>query len=152
MRIQAMCAFVFALVASDMFVRPMSLSELCEGSGRVVAGTVKSVDASWNAAKTNIETTVQVEVSETFKGSQASTVSVKVPGGKVGNVTQHVGDAPMFASGEKVVCFPRNDGASSEVTGWFRGKFTVVGEKVRELKGQTWSAFRSSIQSLCEKR
>jgi phage baseplate assembly protein gpV len=152
MRIQALCAFVFAIVASDMFVRPMSLSELCEGSGRVVAGTVKSVDATWDAGRTRIETTVQVDVTETFKGSQASTVSVKVPGGRVGDVVQHVGDAPIFATGEKVVCFLRNDGAASEVYGWFRGKFTVIGDKVREVKGETWSAFRSSIQTLCGKR
>lgn len=152
MRYSSLCALVLALVFPSMSVRPLTLAELCEGSGRVVTGSVKSIESAWNSTHTKIETSIRVEVTETLKGSVTSSVVVKVPGGTVGNVTQHVGDAPVFSSGEKVVCFLRHNEASSEVYGWFRGKFTVIGDAVREMKGTTYSGFRSSILSLCEKR
>ncbi len=152
MRYSSLCALVLALVVPDLSVRPLSLAQLCEGSGRVVVGSVKSIESAWNDTHTRIETTVRVEVTETLKGSAASSVLVTVPGGTVGNVTQHVGDAPVFSAGEKVVCFLRRESASSEVYGWFRGKFTVVGDSIREIKGQTYAGLRSSILSLCEKK
>ena len=70
--------------------------------------------------------------------------------GRVGETTLHVGEAPDFRVGETVVLFLKSGGPCG-VYGWFRGKYTVVDDKIRERRSTSFAEFRALIQAEVEK-
>ena len=81
-----------------------------------------------------IVTTVELKVSENLKGNSPETVVVQHLGGRVGDLVMWVSHEPRFRVGENVVLFlsPAEDGPLA-VCGGFRGKLTVMGNRVAEL-------------------
>lgn len=124
-------------------VRPLSLQQLTQGAEHVVYGNVSKVESFWNGGK--IETNVTLVPYETWKGTPAPTVVVRVPGGTVGNVTMRCSEAPVFRATDDVVCFLRSKGGVKEVYGWFRGQYTIVKEQVRELPNTTLASLRTTV-------
>lgn len=137
--------FVGGLV-SAVSVRPLSLQELCAGAQEIVYAKVESVESYWNDRK--IETRVTLKSHETWKGAAASTVVVTVPGGTVGDITMRCSEAAIFHEKDDVVCFLRPKGQSREVYGWFRGQYTVVNGKVREMQDMSLASLRASVQTM----
>jgi hypothetical protein len=69
---------------------------------------------------------VEIQVSETLKGSPRKTVMVRQPGGVVGNIGQRVDGVASFDQGEEVVVFlARRPDDSFVVQGMAQGKFRV---------------------------
>ncbi|HYC77396.1 MAG TPA: hypothetical protein VEI02_07190 [Planctomycetota bacterium] len=129
-------------------VRPMSLEELVRGSECVVLADVESVSSQWDAEGRMIYTYVTLKVAECWKGAPAQTVVVRVPGGQVGDVRVRVSESPVFLAGERVAAFLRSRNGATEVTGWFRGKLTVTGSEVREMRNKTLGQLRADVQAL----
>ncbi len=125
-------------------VRLLSLADLCKGSTRIVVGGVTKMTSHWEGSL--IVTDVTIVPNENLKGSGAAPFTVRIPGGTIGDVTLKAGEAPVFAVGEMVVLFLKTgSGSPCDVYGWFRGKYTVVGGQIRELKNTSLAQYRASI-------
>jgi hypothetical protein len=132
-------------LVSAVSVRPLSLQELSSGSDDIVYAKVNKVESYWKDQK--IETRVTLAPYETWKGPASQLVQVTVPGGTVGNITMRCSEAPTFHEADDVVCFLRNRDGGKHVYGWFRGQYTVVGGRVREMQNVAIATFRATVQS-----
>ena len=130
--------------AAWAIVPPISLEVLCGRATRIVIGRVTGRTARWEG--TLIVTDGTIEREQDLKGGGAQRLKVRIPGGTVRGVTLRVSDAPVFRVGERVVLFVKPC-QSCDVYGWFRGKYTIVGDKIRELNQMPLDGFRSAILS-----
>ncbi|MFA5414691.1 MAG: PKD domain-containing protein, partial [Methanoregula sp.] len=97
--------------------------EYIQGSDEIIYGKILSTSSQWNADRTHIETTAQIQVADAFKNtdkgvSSGSIVPVTVRGGTVGDVTEWVEDTPVFVPNTDVFV---TLGKSSD------GKYSVYG-------------------------
>lgn len=150
----ALFALAFAGIGgAAVSVRPMTLAELVRAADCVVLADVESTRSEWSSDGKTIYTFVTLNVRECWKGAPVERVIVRVPGGQIGAIKLNVSEAPTFVVGERTTTFLRSvtlpGGATFiETVGWFRGKFSVAGETVRELKGKTVAALRGEVADL----
>ncbi|MCM8814183.1 MAG: hypothetical protein NC924_09685 [Candidatus Omnitrophica bacterium] len=130
----ALCVCAGAAVAAMLAVDTETLTAQAQV---VVVGDVAETTAYWNEEKTMIFTNVDVAVSEVLKGDIApGTLTVKVPGGKVGDYFKIVSIAPFFKKGETVLLFLNDDAAAGglqKLTANIQGKFSIITD---ELTGE----------------
>jgi hypothetical protein len=110
-------------------VKEMSLSEIVHESDVIVKGTVVATEAKWitDQRGSHIYTLVTLAPETTVKGAvPGKQLTVEVPGGTVGDVTESVSFSASFDKGEQVVLFLK----SGNIVGGFQGKFTVYDGKV----------------------
>jgi len=145
----------------------LSLSEMTGLADTVVTGTVVSTGSNWNAERNNIYTEVVIAVSDNLKGDAGrKAVTVILPGGKVGEMTQWVEDTPTFTVGESVGLFLDNldDTAVSQmglsltsqaaegnivagVIGGDQGKINLSGNETGRVgAGITADSFKQAVQ------
>ncbi len=79
-------------------------------SEKIVRAEVVSVKSGWNAEKTLINTDVILLVDEYLKGNGPKEITIKIPGGTVGDKTQWVSDTPHFNTGDHMVIFLETSG------------------------------------------
>ncbi len=150
----ALFAFAFAGIGgAAVSVRNMTLAELVRAADCVVLADVESARSEWSADGKTIYTLVTLAVRECWKGSPVERVVVRVPGGQIGAVKLHVSEAATFVVGERTTTFlravPQPGGTTViETVGWFRGKLSVAGDTVREMKGKTVAALRGEVAEL----
>jgi hypothetical protein len=111
---------------SAMTVQPLSFAQLVADSTAVVHGRVVDVRGQWTADRQGIDSLVTLEALQYFKGGIGTTVTVRVPGGRVGSLVHVLPGAPTFAAGDRVVLFLKTNGPSIPiVTGTTQGVFRV---------------------------
>jgi hypothetical protein len=71
-----------------------------------------------------------MDVQETLKGQNSSTLEFTTIGGKIGDFILHVAGMPVFAAGEDAVVFVERTGPFSTVVGLGQGKFTIANGEV----------------------
>jgi len=130
--------FVLTLVFLHLFlthrafalVQQMSVEELTFKSSKIITGTVTDVRSQWETenGRNLIFTYVILQVETDIKGTGPKIITIKVPGGQVGDIAQWVSDTPQFVSGEKVLLFLQ--GEPFEVVGGYQGKFIIQDNKV----------------------
>jgi hypothetical protein len=90
----------------------------------IVRGRCLAESMGWDAGEIWTFTSFQVE--ETWRGSAPSQISVRLLGGRVGNITSAVSGVPRFSAGEEVVLFlertPRGD---FSIVSWEQGTFRI---------------------------
>jgi hypothetical protein len=138
-------ALLMGGLSSAVSVRPLTLQELTSGSDGIVYGRVEKLESYWRDQK--IETIVTLAPYETWKGAGTPKVEVRVPGGTVGGITMRCSEAPVFRAHDDVVCFLKTRDQAKEVFGWFRGQYTVVNDRVREMPNTTVANLRASVQA-----
>ena len=117
---------VLVAVGSAAVAKKLSLEFLVKNATIIVQGTVKSTEAAWDKDNKEIWTEVKIEVSETFKGDKAETVSVFAHGGTVGEKAQEVAGSASFKAGEKVIVFGWKDSnGRMQILGMAQGKFIL---------------------------
>ncbi len=119
---------VLALSAplSAIVVRPMSFTELVADSAAIVYARVADVRGQWTADRQGIDSLLTLDAIEYFKGGLGDAVTVRVPGGQVGNRVHVLPGAPTFRPGDVVVLFLKANGpAIPIVTGTTQGVFRV---------------------------
>lgn len=127
-------------------VRQMSLEDLAQGAERIVVGGVQKVESRWQGSM--IVTDVTLVPTEVLKGAAATAPIVfTIPGGTMGGQTMKAGEAPTFVAQEMAVVFLKMNGTPCHVYGWFRGKSTIVGDRIRELPDTTYAQYRTQILS-----
>jgi hypothetical protein len=143
-RLCALVCMALLVPASYAGVRPLTLADLCKNSTLIVHGTVASRHVRWEG--TTIVTDWTIRPFETLKGTAGKSVNATVPGGHIGGITMHAGEAPRFRVGEEVVLFLRFGTGACDVYGWFRGKYTVIDGRIREKAGCTVVGFLAEIR------
>ena len=108
------------------------------GGHLIVVGDVVSVHAAWDPAHRSIYSTVEVNVQETWKGSPPvnGRISIRQPGGRVGEIELTVHGMPSFSTGESSLLFLQR----ARVVGMGQGKRRLY----REPGSERWLA-RSSV-------
>jgi hypothetical protein len=123
-------AVLMALLAStagaSIYVAA-DLSELVAEASAVVHGRVRSTEAHWLEGRTGIETIVTLDIDESFKGSLGDSISLRVPGGRMGPYRSILVGAPTLREGDEVVLFLAGGGpAVPHLVGLAQGVFRVV--------------------------
>jgi hypothetical protein len=105
---------------------PGDVASLTAASDAVVRAQVVRRTSAWGAGGGQIFTTVVLRTLETWKGKPAAEVTVLVPGGEVGELTQTVQGVAQFRDDEEVVVFLRRRGKGLFAVERFAlGKFAV---------------------------
>jgi len=134
-----LCAVVLLLAlapAGWALVPRMDLPALVQQSKAVIVGTVTGKRSRWEENGGMIYTYVTVRVEQVVAGAVGRPViTIKCPGGTVGDITCEVSDVPSFSVGERAILFLRDEFFS--VVGWRQGKKPirngrVVGERMSE--------------------
>jgi hypothetical protein len=105
---------------------PAEFREIVSGSQIIVYGRVAEVRAEWGNGRRQIESVVTLEAESFYRGTPATTVTFRVPGGQIGRYKSLTVGAPEFHAGEEVVLFLKAQGpAVPHVFGLNQGVFRV---------------------------
>lgn len=132
-------------------VKKISLEEKTKKASLIVIGIVKHSQSQWEELDggKKIFTYVHIDVEKYIKGSGEKLIEIKVPGGKVGEITEGVPDAPHFTLGEMVILFLKPK--FFRVVGWHQGKYTIKDDKVAGL-GIEINEFIKKIKEILDKQ
>jgi hypothetical protein len=100
-------AFVLlaAAVSHATVLVPADLSELSRSAVAIVRGTVTVASPQWADGRRRVETLVTLQVQQVLKGEVGTTLTFKVPGGRMGRYRSMMVGAPGFQPGDEVVVF-----------------------------------------------
>ncbi|RKH20000.1 hypothetical protein D7Y13_30410 [Corallococcus praedator] len=125
-RTLVLAALLGGLPAGATTMLRADLPQMAQASDAVVQGVVRRVQSRWSGDNRRIVTDVEIEVTESLKGTPAGTVLVTQPGGRVGDIGQVVSGLATFSEGEEVVVFLEKKGASAfQLAGMAQGKYQV---------------------------
>jgi len=125
---------LLAFLLAATLVGPADVESLAAAADAVVYGQVVRRSSAWAPGGGQIFTTVVLRPIETWKGASAGEVSVLVPGGELGELSQMVQGAAAFNDAEEVVVFlHRRAPGTYGVERLALGKF-VVGAPAGSLK------------------
>lgn len=114
----------------------VTLTDLTRNSVMIVEGEVDEVTAQWNAARTQIHTTVRVFVTGYHKGGDGrELLEFRMLGGTVHDETLAIIGQPTFSVGESVVLFfhPHWEHADAPIVEMEHGKLTLKPGPGREM-------------------
>jgi hypothetical protein len=142
---------VLVLFASDgKSVLPnFSKEQLIDNSESVVYGRVISQNSYWSGDKRGIFTDIKLSVHTQFKGEPLDNdITIQIPGGTVGEITQVVSDTPTFQPGSNVILhlFTKENGRQW-IYGWEKGVLEVKDDFIEKYQ-MTTSQFGSLVKSL----
>jgi hypothetical protein len=102
----------------------MSVAEMSRASTEIVRARCIANSVGWDEGE--IWTFTAFEVEETWRGEAPARITVRLLGGRLGNVTSSVSGVPRFRTGEDVVLFlqPSRHGNFSIVS-WQQGTFRI---------------------------
>lgn len=103
---------LLASTADATVLIPLELGQLSREAHAIVRGRVVDVDSRWTDDRRGVETRVTLDVESSLKGTLGSTVTFRVPGGRVGRVRSVVMGAPHFSRDERVIVFLGHRGPS----------------------------------------
>lgn len=143
-------AFVVAAGAisklSSTTLLQRELPEIARDAQTIAFGTVVGKESGWfigDGDEKLIYTTYTLRVEEIIKGNaQQESISFKVVGGTVGEVSLFVPSAPRYEPGERIIVLLGSDDQEwlSDVVGWTQGSFHVVDGMIAE-RGETLESF-----------
>ena len=120
--------WVLAVAAfAPALVERMPLERLTREADLIVTARVLAADSRWadDGDGRNICTTVTLQPGRVLKGVRPASLSLRLPGGTVGEITRTVSDIPDFRCGDEAVLFlSRRDGRYGLV-GAFQGRVPV---------------------------
>jgi hypothetical protein len=102
----------------------MSVAQMSHAAQAIVRARCLENSTSWDSGE--IWTFTSFEVQELWQGSAPPRITVRLLGGRAGNLTSSVSGVPRFRAGEEVVLFlertPRGD---FSVVSWEQGTFRI---------------------------
>jgi hypothetical protein len=135
--------FASATIQATTLAR-LSLDQLTAAADAVARVRCVSAGSKWENGQ--IWTITTFDVVEPIKGSLASRVVVRLPGGRVGHLTAAVEGAPRFAAGEETIVFLQRVSVSEySVAGWVQGTFRIAqnlpGNEIVTQDSSTFAVF-----------
>jgi len=144
-----------APVTDATTVESLSLDEMIERASFIFIGKAGEARAEWNADHTRIYTYVRFDVERYLKGGAGGReLTLRVPGGQVGEFAALMPGAPQFTPGEDVLLFC--SGAQARVPtvlGLALGKFAITraasGERIlkRDVSGLVLADYRTDSRT-----
>lgn len=124
----ALATLLAATAANSTTLARMSVAQMTEAAQLVVRVRCVSNSTAWDAGE--IWTFTAFAVQETWKGSQPansnSTLTVRLLGGTVGNLTSTVSGIPRFVPGEELIMFLEPTAHDDySVVSWIQGTFRI---------------------------
>src|SRR5258708_28056466 len=117
---------VSMLLVGTVVRGPADVESLTAASDAVGGAKVVGGSSAWGKGGGQIFTTVVLRPIETWKGEAAETLSVLVPGGALGELSQSISGMAVFRDGEEVVVFlKRRTAGVFSVERMALGKFAV---------------------------
>jgi len=117
-------ALVACAVAQATTLMRMSVEKMARTAEMVVRARCVANETGWDAGEIWTVTTFQIE--ETWKGAPGELITVRLLGGRAGNLTSTVDGAPRFQAGEDVVLFlERTARGDFSVVSWMQGTFRI---------------------------
>ena len=102
----------------------MSVAQMSHAAQLIVRARCVGNSTGWDAGE--IWTFTSFDIEETWRGSAPSQISVRLLGGRVGNITSTVSGVPRFASGEEVVLFLESTQRGDfSIVSWEQGTFRI---------------------------
>ena len=122
----AAVVLVLAGAAFAATVQRLDFAGLTHLSTHVVTGRVLSSAPQWTPDGLAVVTLHQVSVASAWKGEVGDTLSVRTPGGRMGDYVMTMPGAPELQAGDTVLLFlERNDQGSFDVVSLAQGSFRV---------------------------
>jgi len=120
--------------AADAIMTKATIPQLTAGATAIARGHVVEVVSQWNEDQTTIFTYTTIVVTDWLKGTGPKAITIRTPGGEVGDIGLWVEDVPVFSNDQEVVAFvkPIPEVPFMQVHGQYQGKFTVEDGKVVE--------------------
>lgn len=111
-------------------VIPMSDDDMVRQASLILEGVVTRVESAWNADKTQIHTSIDIDVQKQIKGTlpdDQTTIHLRVLGGTVDDITMVLVGAPTFEVNEEMLLFlrPNYDVRLLPVVGFNQGKIHI---------------------------
>ena len=99
-------SFVCGVDLFSLTIKDASIDELTIESDLVIRGTVKSIVCKWeNENLKKINTIIQVEVEEYYKGNGESSIEVIQMGGKINDIEDIIIGTPRMNLNEEILFF-----------------------------------------------
>ncbi len=117
----ALCACLPVVVRATVLV-PIEFRELVTVAAVIAHGRVTDVHGEWTDGRRSVETLVTIDVGDYLKGNLGPTLTIHVPGGRLGRYRTVFVGAPEFRTGDEVVLFLR----ANRIVGLSQGAFRVV--------------------------
>lgn len=126
----------FFITQGSTLMIKKSIEELTYEADFILTGKVQDMESRWNKEKTLIYTYVTVSVTKYIKRilemEEPKEITVKIPGGQVGDIILKVSDTPEFMKDEEVFLFLRlKELPIFRVAGLFQGKYTIEEGRVK---------------------
>jgi len=115
-------------ISSATTLQRMSISDLSHAATLIVRARCTGNFTRWETGE--IWTLTSFEVQETWKGSPPAQVTVRLLGGRFGNLTSSVSGVPRFVAGEEVVLFlERTVAGDLSIVSWIQGTFRIARDR-----------------------
>ena len=121
----AFAAAILSIATAATSLERMSVAQIARSARLIVRVECVANFTSWDAGE--VWTFTSFEIESSWKGAPpAARITVRLLGGRVGNLTSSVSGVPRFRPGEKVVLFlePSSRGDFSVVS-WMQGTFRI---------------------------
>lgn len=148
-----MAALVLWSGVGNALLPEMTREELIEKCDGIILGTVQDVRCAWAEDHSQIFTYVNLAIQDQFKGTPVgSQLTIQIPGGTVGEITQWVSDTPTVVVGTTVIIhtFMKETGYPW-IYGWEKGVLTVENGVIPEYN-MTVDQFRSLVETTMNNR
>jgi hypothetical protein len=134
--IWAAAVFLLCAAASATTLARMTIEQMTRASQLVVRAKCLGNSTGWDDGE--IWTFSEFQVEDTWKGTPPSNLTVRLLGGRAGNLASSVPGVPRFRPGEEVVLFlePTRKGDFSVVS-WVQGTFRI---RRNSRTGEEWAA------------
>jgi len=120
----ALAAWTMTIVTRATTLERMSLEQLAQSAQIIVRAQCLENSTAWDAGEIWSHTTFEVQ--EAWKGSAPEQITVRLLGGRAGNVTSTVTGIPRFRRGEQVVLFLEGTSRGGlSVVSWQQGPFRI---------------------------
>jgi len=123
--------------------------QLITASEEIVLGTVEETYSAWADDHSQIFTYVTLQITEQIKGDAlGNTVTVQIPGGKVGEITQVTSDTPknLTIGSEVLLHLFMQDTGYYWIYGWEKGALNVANRRIPAYN-MTVDQFRSLVEA-----
>ncbi|MEJ2634794.1 MAG: hypothetical protein P8184_05825 [Calditrichia bacterium] len=128
-----LCIILSLLYSICIFAQnqPSALEKLALEAEMIVTGKVTQLESNWNEKQTRIYTTITINADQFLKGEQSDhTITIKEPGGEVGETGELYTHVPKFSMNEEVLLFVKKDKSNNlRVAGGAKGKLSIITDK-----------------------
>jgi hypothetical protein len=126
------------------------LEKMVEASDRIVVGKVLGLESKWDKNGTLIWTYVTLSCQQIIKGPVSENqITIRVMGGKVGEVGVHVSHVPIFRKGETALVFlQENEKGLFDVLNWREGKYTFAQDGLERMGRREPFSLLNSIKKM----